>query len=112
MAHTTTVPALSLSRAVCGSVTTAAVISGAVLIASTPRKAFQGLFLEACHATQAERWAAAERASCDRVDEVVAASRLGKLVVRFDYDLTLLVAGRRICRTRHRRRGRDVGGVE
>ena len=39
MAHVTTIPALSLSRAVCGSITTAAVISGAVLIASTARKA-------------------------------------------------------------------------
>jgi len=38
MAHTMTIPALSLSRAVCGSVATAAVISGAVLIASTARK--------------------------------------------------------------------------
>jgi hypothetical protein len=46
--------------------------------------------LEAHRATQAERRAAAERASCDRVNEVAAASRLGKLVVRFNYDLTLL----------------------
>ena len=68
--------------------------------------------MEARRATQAERWAAAERASCDRVDEVAAASRLGKLVVRFDYDLTLLVAGRRIRLTWRQRRGRDVGGVE
>ena len=39
MAHTATIPALSLSRAVFGSVATAAVIRGAVLIASTARKA-------------------------------------------------------------------------
>jgi len=70
------------------------------------------LVLEARRATQAERWAAAERASCNRVHEVAAASRLGKLVVRFDYDLTLLVAGRRIRLTWRQRRGRDVGGVE
>ncbi len=52
--------------------------------------------MEVHRATQAEKRAAAERASCDRVNEVAVASCLGKLVVRFDYDLTLLVAGRRI----------------
>ena len=39
MAHTTTLPALSLSRAVCSSFTATVVVSNAVLIASTARKA-------------------------------------------------------------------------
>ncbi len=40
MAHTTTIPARSLSRAVCGSVAVVVVVSGAVQIVSTARKAF------------------------------------------------------------------------
>ena len=38
---------------------------------------------EAGHSIPLRAAAAAERASCDRVDEVAAASRLGRLVVRF-----------------------------